>query len=122
MTDATGDPKSFGICEFEDPESLLRCWRLLNNMTLLGSQLLIKIDAKSLEFIEEWREYKRTEWFEKQKKKGIEIDLEDFFNRERSGEIMDWEREIIGDKDTIFGKISEIIKNKNIVQNAVMKP
>jgi len=116
MSDANGEAKPFGICEFEDPESLLRCWRLLNNMSLLGSQLLIKIDNKSEEFIEDWREYKKTEWFERQKKKGVEIDLDDFFNRERSGEIMDWEKEIIGDKDAIFSLISEIIKKRDIVR------
>ena len=111
MTDAKGESKPFGICEFEDAESLLRCWRLLNNMPLLGSQLLIKIDTRSEEFIEDWRDYKKTEWLEHQKKKGTDVDLEDFFNRERAGELLDWEKDIIGDKDHIFAQISEIVKN-----------
>ncbi len=115
MSDDNGESKTFGICEFEDAESLLRCWRLLNGMTLLGSQLMIKIDSKSQEFLEEWREYKKSEWMDKQKKKGVEIDLEDFYNRERSGEIMDWEKDIIGEKETVFAQISEIIKNKDMV-------
>lgn len=115
VTDAGGEPKSFGICEFEDPESLLRCWRLLNNMNLLGSQLMIKIDLKSEDFIEEWREYKKEEWIQKQKKQGAEFDSEDFYNRERSGEIMEWEQEIIGDKDKIFEEIQEIIKRRELI-------
>ena len=61
VTDASGESKSFGICEFEDPESLLRCWRILNNMPLLGSPLLIKIDLKSEDFVEEWRDYMKSE-------------------------------------------------------------
>jgi len=116
VTDANGEPKSFGICEFEDPESLLRCWRLLNNMNLLGSQLMIRIDLKSEDFIEEWREYKKAEWIQKQKKMGIEIDPEDFFNRERSGELMEWEQEIIGNKDEIFAKIRDIIKKREVIE------
>lgn len=115
ITDASGEPKSFGICEFEDPESLLRCWRLLNNMNLLGSQLKVRIDLKSEDFIAEWRDYKKTEWIQKQRKMGVEIDTEDFFNRERSGELMEWEQEIIGDKEKIYAEIKDIIEKKEVI-------
>jgi len=90
-------------------------------MTLLGSQLLIKIDLKTEDFIQEWREYKKMEWLEKQRKKGIETDLENFYNRERAGEILEWEQEIIGDKDKIFNEIAQIIKNKEIIEEISTK-
>jgi hypothetical protein len=115
LSDAKGESKPFGICEFEDPEVLLRCWRLLNNMPLLGSKLLIKIDSKSQEFIEDWRDFKKSEWLERQKKKGVVIDLDEFMNKERTGDIMEWEKEIIGDKDSIFAEISQIVQEREIV-------
>ena len=90
-------------------------------MPLLGSPLLIKIDLKSEDFVEEWRDYMKSEWFQKQKKMGIDIDFDDFYNRESSGEIMDWEKEIIGDKDDILSSISKIIKNKDLIDEVSIK-
>ena len=41
MSDASGEPKSFGICEFEKVEATYKCIRMLNGYRLLDSELLV---------------------------------------------------------------------------------
>jgi len=41
MSDANGEPKSFGICEYEKVESTYKCIRMLNGYHLLDSELLV---------------------------------------------------------------------------------
>ena len=45
MTDpSSGTLKSFGFCEFETGDGLLRSFRLLNGMSLGGRSLLVQIE------------------------------------------------------------------------------
>lgn len=59
-------PVSFGVCEFEDVEGVLRCLRILNNLELLNSKLQIKPSDKTEQYLKEWREEKKKEWEEYQ--------------------------------------------------------
>ena len=53
---------SFGYCEFETVEGVLRCLRIMNNMKLLNNQLQIKPSEKTETYLKEWNELKKKEW------------------------------------------------------------
>ena len=42
---------AFGFCEYEHPESTLRCIRLLNNLLLGEQRLNVKVDHKYAEYL-----------------------------------------------------------------------
>ena len=45
--------QAFGFCEFDDPESTLRCIRLLNGYELAEKKLLVKVDQKTRDLLSE---------------------------------------------------------------------
>ncbi len=55
-------PVSFGYCEFEHVEGVLRCLRIMNNMKLLEKELSVNPSEKTELFIKEWMELKKREW------------------------------------------------------------
>ncbi|KAL7675996.1 hypothetical protein ACOME3_002255 [Neoechinorhynchus agilis] len=52
---ASGKLQAFGFCEYEDPESTLRCIRLLNGFLIGDQKLLVKVDQKTTTLLNEYR-------------------------------------------------------------------
>ena len=56
MTDpATGAPKGFGFCEYEEVEGVLCALRTLNSLRLDGQELLLKTNTATQRYIEAWQ-------------------------------------------------------------------
>jgi RNA recognition motif-containing protein len=43
-TDANGEPKAFGFAEFENVEAIFASLKILNNLPILETRLLVKAD------------------------------------------------------------------------------
>lgn len=56
------------------------------------------------------------EWISKQEKAGETIDLEDLEYKERLGEILPFEKELIPDYDEIIDEVSRTIENREIIE------
>ncbi|KAL3311378.1 putative RNA-binding protein 25 [Cichlidogyrus casuarinus] len=50
----TGKLQAFGFCEYERPESTMRCVRLLNGLEIHAKKLLVKVDSKTEETLAEY--------------------------------------------------------------------
>ncbi|CAH8525721.1 unnamed protein product [Dicrocoelium dendriticum] len=57
---ASGKLQAFGFCEFEDPESTMRCVRLLNGFAVGEKKLLVKVDPKTEDLLTEYRKKKEA--------------------------------------------------------------
>lgn len=57
----TKQPKGFGFCEFEDAEGVLRAMRLLNGLKLDGQELLLKCNAATQKYTEQYEQSKAAE-------------------------------------------------------------
>ncbi|CAH8841457.1 unnamed protein product [Trichobilharzia szidati] len=55
---ASGKLQAFGFCEYEDPESTMRCVRLLNGFKVGPKPLLVKVDPKTEDLLNEYRKKK----------------------------------------------------------------
>eukprot|EP00331_Platyophrya_macrostoma_P020680 CAMPEP_0176468914 /NCGR_PEP_ID=MMETSP0127-20121128/39426_1 /TAXON_ID=938130 /ORGANISM="Platyophrya macrostoma, Strain WH" /LENGTH=603 /DNA_ID=CAMNT_0017862673 /DNA_START=84 /DNA_END=1895 /DNA_ORIENTATION=+ len=71
-------PVSFGVCEYEDAEGVMRCLRILNNLELLNNRLQIKPAEKTEIYVKDWKEDKRKEWEEMKRNGEISATEEDF--------------------------------------------
>ena len=54
-------PVSFGYCEFETLEGVLRAMRLMNGMFVYGKNLEVKCPEKTQNFIRDYFELKKKE-------------------------------------------------------------
>jgi len=76
-------PSSFGYCEFDSMEAVLRCLRVMNNLKLLDNYLTIKASEKTEDFIEEWSQMKKREWeASKDQGGGKEEDFERYLQKD----------------------------------------
>ncbi|CAH8521612.1 unnamed protein product [Schistosoma rodhaini] len=55
---ASGKLQAFGFCEYEDPESTMRCVRLLNGFKVGPKALLVKVDPKTEDLLSEYKKKK----------------------------------------------------------------
>ncbi|KAF7253117.1 hypothetical protein EG68_08258 [Paragonimus skrjabini miyazakii] len=55
---ASGKLQAFGFCEYEDPESTMRCVRILNGFNVGDKKLLVKVDPKTEDLLNEYRKKK----------------------------------------------------------------
>lgn len=55
-------PQSFGCCEFETIDGVLKSLRILHGRRILDRDLSIKPDEKTEIFINEWLELKKREY------------------------------------------------------------
>lgn len=46
---------AFGFCEFGNPDAALRAIRLLHEMEIGNRKLVVKVDAKAQEVLEEYK-------------------------------------------------------------------
>lgn len=74
---------SFGTCEFENVEGVLRCLRIMNNLNILNEYLQIKPSDKTEKFIGEWSEMKMKEWSQVHKSNKTE-DFEKYLQKDDS--------------------------------------
>ena len=51
----SGTEKSFGFCEFEQPEGVLRAIAALNGLPVFNEQLLVKVDSKTQAYLERYQ-------------------------------------------------------------------
>ncbi|CAF0896551.1 unnamed protein product [Adineta steineri] len=58
---ANGRLQAFGFCEYENPESTLRCIRLLNGWQIQDKKLVVKVDAKTKPLLDKYKKKKRHE-------------------------------------------------------------
>ena len=54
-------PVTFGYCEFETIEGVLRCMRLMSGMYLYGKSLEVKFSEKTQLFIRDFYDIKKKE-------------------------------------------------------------
>ena len=53
---------SFGTCEFESIEGVLKALRIINNLKLADNTIHVKPAEKTELFIKEWNELKKREY------------------------------------------------------------
>ncbi|KAL7062388.1 hypothetical protein AAHC03_0567 [Spirometra sp. Aus1] len=58
---ASGKLQAFGFCEYQDPESTMRCVRLLNEFEIIDKKLLVKVDPKTEDLLAEYKKKKQKE-------------------------------------------------------------
>uniref|UniRef100_A0A5K3EUQ6 PWI domain-containing protein n=1 Tax=Mesocestoides corti TaxID=53468 RepID=A0A5K3EUQ6_MESCO len=58
---ASGKLQAFGFCEYQDPESTMRCVRLLNGFEIVDKKLMVKVDPKTEDLLNEYRKKKRKD-------------------------------------------------------------
>ena len=64
-SDANGEKKAFGFAEYEHIESVFACLKIINNLPLAESRLIVKADTKNCQFLTDWKELKKMEWISK---------------------------------------------------------
>lgn len=60
VQDASGKMQAFGFCEYRDPESTLRALRLLKDLKIADKELLVKVDQKTKDLLDEFTKKKRA--------------------------------------------------------------
>jgi hypothetical protein len=96
LTDHQGNAKSCGICVYLNIEGMLKCLRLLNNLKIEeGYELSVKVNNEAEEYLKIWREMKKQEWIEKRNLSGTPVDMNDLMKKEKNGQPLEWELELI---------------------------
>jgi len=70
LKDQDGRPKTFAVCEFQTPQAVLRCQRVLHEYELLNSKLEVRIVKEAQTYISEWVPDKEERWEGRQKSAG----------------------------------------------------
>jgi len=60
VQDASGKMQAFGFCEYRDPDSTLRALRLLKDLKIADKELLVKVDQKTKDLLDEFTKKKRA--------------------------------------------------------------
>ncbi|CDW73846.1 UNKNOWN [Stylonychia lemnae] len=120
-TDANGEPKAFGFVEYENIESVFACLKIINNLPLLESRLMVKANDKTNQFLNDWKELKKMDWISQQEKAGNTIDNEDLEYKEQLGELMPYEQELIPSYDDVIIEINKTIENKDIIEQVALQ-
>eukprot|EP00347_Sterkiella_histriomuscorum_P022680 403337558 len=115
-TDASGEPKAFGFVEFENIESVFACLKIINNLPLMDSRIIVKANEKTNQFLNDWRELKKMDWLSKMEKTGQQVDNEDLEYKEQLGELMPYEQELIPNYDEVINEIQNTIEKKEIIE------
>ena len=56
---ATGKLQAFGFCEFASPDAALRAIRILHDWEIADKKLVVKVDAKTKDVLEDFKRKKR---------------------------------------------------------------
>ena len=71
----TNQPKGFGFCEFEDAEGVMRALGHLNNLSVDGSELLVKCNAATQKYIDDYKARKVCAGFRRLLRLAISLTL-----------------------------------------------
>merc|ERR1719420_36194 len=66
---ATGKLQAFGFCEFGSPDAALRAIRILHDWEIADKKLVVKVDAKTKDVLEDYK--KKEDEITKDRIKGI---------------------------------------------------
>lgn len=55
---ASGKLQAFGFCEYEDPEATMRCIRLLHEWEIGDKKIVVRVDAKTKQLLENYKKSK----------------------------------------------------------------
>lgn len=107
---ASGKLQAFGFCEYKEPESTLRALRLLHDLQIGDKNLLVKVDAKTKDQLDEWKAKKKSANGQLKAEDGSATD-----NNEEEEEVLDEEtknKDLVV-KSTIDGLIAEYAADLN---------
>ena len=107
-------PSSFGLAEFEDLESVYVCHRIIHNLTLFGNNILVRVNDKTLQYLQEWAQQKEEEWVAQ---KGKDYDSAEIAVLKARGEILPYERLLIPQYDMIMKEIREALLDEGSILN-----
>jgi len=65
---ATGKLQAFGFCEYANPDAALRAIRLLHDWEVADKKLVVKVDAKTKDVLEDFKKRKGKRYLVKKKK------------------------------------------------------
>lgn len=102
----SGKLQAFGFCEYDNPQSTLRCIRLLNGYQLADKKLLVKVDQKTHELLAEY--IKKNIQFNKNAKKSK--------NKKSS---LDDDQDELAEKISLELADEETLKEDRMVLNAL---
>lgn len=134
--DAEGNPKNFGYCEFEDVESAVVCFKVMNGLQIGDSKIMVSFtssllpfsatfpytaiqvnaDSKTKEFLNNWILKEREEWINQQKGMEKEIDIDEINRIPVDSQSAPWIKELISKHaGDIFAKFEEILNLKFLI-------
>ncbi|MCQ2815879.1 MAG: hypothetical protein MJ252_01310 [archaeon] len=118
LADFNGKLKSFGICEYQTVEGMLKCMRLLNNYPLEESTLEVKIGSETEEYLKQWREDKKNEWIDSLRMKGISVNMAEIKRKEEEGEALEWELQLLNKDDEVLRVINDLVARRFEIEAA----
>ena len=71
---ATGKLQAFGFCEYANPDAALRAIRLLHDWEVADKKLVVKVDAKTKDVLEDFKKKKRKALLGEEKEKQADQD------------------------------------------------
>lgn len=106
---ATGKLQAFGFCEFGNPDAALRAIRILHDWEIADKRLVVKVDAKTKDVLEDYKKKKRKQFLGEEKE--AKADKDNVKDSEYVDPGMKKEDEIT--KDRIKNIIKEHSKDMN---------
>ena len=83
----------------------------MNNLKLYENTILVKADKKTQDYLTEWGVQKKEEWLNRQRKQGIEVDVEEIEQKELRGEVLPYEKQLIPQYEEIKLEFREALED-----------
>ena len=83
----------------------------MNNLKLYENTILVKADKKTQEYLTSWGEQKKEEWINRQRKLGIEVNIEEIEQRELKGDVLPYEKQLIPQYEEIKLEFREALED-----------
>ena len=83
----------------------------MNNLKLYENTILVKADKKTQDYLTEWGVQKKEEYLNRQKKLGIEVDVNELEDRELRGEVLPYEKQLIPQYEEIRLEFHEALED-----------
>lgn len=90
------------------------CHRIIHNLTLFGNNILVRVNDKTLQYLQEWAQQKEEEWVAQ---KGKDYDSAEIAVLKARGEILPYERLLIPQYDMIMKEIREALLDEGSILN-----
>lgn len=92
------------------------CLKVINNLTIFDSNILVKADQKTKEYLDDWARQKEDEWFHRQQKEGT-YDEALIQQLKQTNQILPHERILIPQYDQLMTEIKEALKDSGSILN-----